>query len=77
MHKILIVEDTREIREEICDILIMEGYNVSQAENGSIGFEMALKENPDLIISDIYAPEFKLNVTIAAAKAVIVISIFE
>jgi len=57
MHKILIVEDTREIREEICDILIMEGYNVSQAENGSIGFEMALKENPDLIISDILMPE--------------------
>jgi two-component system sensor histidine kinase/response regulator len=57
MHKILIVEDTLAIREEIFDILIMEGYNVFQAENGKIGFKMALKENPDLIISDILMPE--------------------
>lgn len=57
MYKILIVEDTIAIREEVFDILTMEGYEVFQAENGKIGFEMALKENPDLIISDILMPE--------------------
>lgn len=57
MYKVLIVEDTLAIREEVCDILLMEGYSVCQAENGKIGFEMALKENPDLIISDILMPE--------------------
>ena len=57
MHKILIVEDTLSIREEVFDILTMEGYTVFQAENGEIGFEMALKEKPDLIISDILMPE--------------------
>jgi light-regulated signal transduction histidine kinase (bacteriophytochrome) len=57
MHKVLIVEDTIAIREEVIDILIMEGYTVFQAENGRIGFEIALKENPDLIISDILMPE--------------------
>ncbi|MFQ3180636.1 MAG: two-component system sensor histidine kinase/response regulator [Polaribacter sp.] len=57
MYKILIVEDTLEIREEVYDILCMEGYIVLQAENGRIGFEMALKENPDLIISDILMPD--------------------
>ncbi|TXD46868.1 response regulator transcription factor [Polaribacter sp. IC073] len=56
MHKILIVEDTLAIREEVCDILEMEGYNVFQAENGEIGFNVALKERPDLIISDILMP---------------------
>jgi DNA-binding response OmpR family regulator len=56
MYKILIVEDTLAIREEIFDILTMEGYYVFKAENGEIGFEMALKENPDLIISDILMP---------------------
>jgi two-component system sensor histidine kinase/response regulator len=56
MHKILIVEDTPAIREEIFDILVMENYTVFQAENGKIGFEIALKENPDLIISDILMP---------------------
>jgi two-component system sensor histidine kinase/response regulator len=57
MYKILIVEDTLAIREEIFDILVMENYTVFQAENGEIGFEIALKENPDLIISDILMPE--------------------
>ncbi len=59
MHKILIVEDTLAVREEIYDILILEGYNVFQAKDGLEGYEMALKENPDLIISDILMP--KLN----------------
>jgi len=58
MYKILIVEDTLVIREEVFDILCMEGYTVFQAENGRIGYEMALKESPDLIISDILMPEF-------------------
>jgi DNA-binding response OmpR family regulator len=57
MCKILIIEDTIAIREEIYDILVMEGYHVFQAENGKTGFDMALKENPDLIISDILMPE--------------------
>lgn len=56
MYKILIVEDTLSIREEITDILLMQGYLVFQAKNGKIGFEIALKENPDLIISDILMP---------------------
>ena len=57
MYKILIVEDTRVIREEIYDILLLEGYTVLQAENGDIGYKMALKNRPDLIISDILMPE--------------------
>jgi two-component system sensor histidine kinase/response regulator len=56
MYKVLIVEDTLAIREEIHDILFMEGYEVFQAENGLIGFEIALIEQPDLIISDILMP---------------------
>ena len=57
MYKVLIVEDTSAIREEIYDILFMEGYEVFQAKNGLIGFELALKEQPDLIVSDILMPE--------------------
>ena len=56
MYKVLVVEDTLSIREEINDILLMEGYVVFQAENGRTGFEMALKETPDLIVSDILMP---------------------
>jgi len=34
MHKILIVEDTLAIREEVFDILILEGYRVFEAKDG-------------------------------------------
>lgn len=57
MYKILIVEDTLAIREEVFDILLLEGYEVLQAKNGKIGFEIALKESLDLIVSDILMPE--------------------
>jgi PAS domain S-box-containing protein len=57
MYKILIVEDTRDIREEIYDILTLEGHTVFQAENGNIGYKIALKNVPNLIISDILMPE--------------------
>jgi two-component system sensor histidine kinase/response regulator len=56
MYTVLIVEDTLAVREEIYDILLMEGYLVLQAGNGNSGFEMALKKQPDLIISDILMP---------------------
>ena len=54
---ILVVEDTKSIREEICDILRMEGFNVSEAENGKYGFIVAKRTKPQLIISDILMPE--------------------
>ena len=57
MYKVLIVEDTKVIREEIYDILSLEGYTVLQAENGYTGYKMAIKTLPDLIISDILMPE--------------------
>ncbi len=56
MYKVLVVEDTLSIREEIMDILSMEGYVVFEAENGKTGFEVASKESPDLILSDILMP---------------------
>mgnify|MGYP000967414422 CR=1 FL=1 len=59
MNKILVVEDSTSIREEICDILRFEDFGVISAENGEIGLEKAKTEMPNLIISDIAMP--KLN----------------
>ena len=56
MKKILVVEDTPEVQEEIVDILTMEGFETLKAENGQSGFEKAEKELPNLIISDIRMP---------------------
>ena len=57
MAKILIIDDERAIRNTLKDILELEGYSVSVAENGKQGVEMAEKESFDLIYSDIKMPE--------------------
>jgi signal transduction histidine kinase/DNA-binding response OmpR family regulator len=52
---ILIVDDDRELREFI-KTNFHDGYIVIEAENGKEGFDMALKNNPDIIISDVMMP---------------------
>lgn len=54
--KILIIDDERDIREAIADVLTQAGYAVSQAENGEVGLKQALTEHPDLILLDITMP---------------------
>ena len=56
MEKILIIEDNESIRENTAEILEMTNYKVFSAENGKTGVEMALQENPDLILCDIMMP---------------------
>jgi two-component system, sensor histidine kinase and response regulator len=57
MKKILVVEDNETVRNNLIDILKMNQFKVEYADNGSIGYQTALKEVPDLIISDIMMPE--------------------
>ncbi|MCK5702326.1 MAG: response regulator, partial [Cyclobacteriaceae bacterium] len=53
---ILVVEDYSEMRAFIKDIL-KNNYHITEAENGKKGYEKALLEGPDLIITDIMMPE--------------------
>ncbi|SRX56075.1 hybrid sensor histidine kinase/response regulator transcription factor [Aequorivita sp. CIP111184] len=53
---LLVVEDEVDIRAFIISIL-KNDYQIIEAANGNIGIENALKEMPDLIISDIMMPE--------------------
>lgn len=55
--KILLVEDTPDLAENIADILSMEGFNVIIAHNGQQGLNMAMTDTPDLIISDVVMPQ--------------------
>ena len=57
MIKALIIEDNNDIRENIVEILGLAGYDVSQANNGKIGVEIAQKLLPDIILCDIMMPE--------------------
>jgi len=52
---ILIVDDDSEIIDYIKDTLIST-YTVLSAENGKKGFEIALEEIPDIVISDVMMP---------------------
>ena len=56
MKSILVIEDTSEVREEICDILQMEGYNTYWAVNGAEGLQLAKEKLPDLVVTDILMP---------------------
>lgn len=56
MNKILVIEDNTEVRENTAEIIELANYEVLTAENGKIGVEIALKENPDLIVCDIMMP---------------------
>jgi CRP/FNR family cyclic AMP-dependent transcriptional regulator len=57
MKKILIVEDNEPVRENLREIMMLNGYQVVTAANGKEGVEMAVKELPDLILCDIMMPE--------------------
>ncbi len=56
MHKILVVEDERDIADLIGFNLQRNGYEVLKAHDGISGTEVALKERPSLIILDLMLP---------------------
>lgn len=56
MNMILIIEDEPQIRENLQEILEIEGFATITAEDGSQGVEMAKQHQPDLIICDLMMP---------------------
>lgn len=56
-NKILVIEDNKEMRENISDILKLSSYEVISASNGKEGVVLAQKSIPDLILCDILMPE--------------------
>lgn len=55
--RILIVDDSKLQRDKMSDILRNAGYDVLVADDGLAGFEIAIKERPHLVISDIQMPQ--------------------
>lgn len=55
-YKLLIVDDNDEIRSYLKE-LFADSYEVLCANNGKLALEMATKEIPDIIISDVVMPE--------------------
>ena len=56
-HKILIIEDNKDVRENLREILVLSGYEAITAVNGKIGVASATDLLPDLILCDVMMPD--------------------
>lgn len=52
-HKILIVDDELTLLTILKDKFLAEGFQVSITQSGEKAYEMALEEQPDLILTDL------------------------
>jgi two-component system alkaline phosphatase synthesis response regulator PhoP len=55
--KVLIVDDEQDVLEFLSYNLEKDGFQVSSADNGRLGVEIAKKEDPDIILLDVMMPE--------------------
>ena len=54
--KILVIEDQMVMRENLVTLLELEGFEVSSADTGRRGVELALAAPPDLVLCDVMMP---------------------
>lgn len=57
MTKILLVEDDKSLREIYGVRLLAEGYDIISAGDGEEALAMAIKDRPNLIVSDVMMPK--------------------
>ena len=69
MAKILLIDDEKNLLDEISDWLQFAGYEVTCAGNGRIGLEIIKREKPDLIVCDIAMPEMDGRTVLLEVRA--------
>lgn len=57
MTKVLLVEDDKSLREIYGVRLLAEGYDIVSAGDGEAALAMAIKDRPQLIVSDVMMPK--------------------
>jgi DNA-binding response OmpR family regulator len=57
MQRILVIEDEKEMAMGLKDILEFEGYEVTTADTGGGGIEIAGRSEPDCVILDLMLPD--------------------
>ncbi len=67
--KILHIEDNADNRRLVRRLLVAEGYQLLEAEDGLEGIDKAVREGPDLILLDIGLPRFDGYEVAAALRA--------
>jgi len=66
---ILVVEDEKNIRRALVDILQIKNFLTLEAENGIEGLELALTKHPDLILLDLMMPKMDGMTTFKKIRA--------
>jgi DNA-binding response OmpR family regulator len=69
MKRILLIEDNHSLREEIINVLELEGFDVVFAENGRIGLERLKEGLPDVVLCDLMMPDMDGYETIQAIRS--------
>lgn len=68
MAKILVVDDAEFLRVRLTKMLISDGYEVLQAENGLVAVSTYKESHPDIVLMDVTMPEMD---GLAALKEII------
>jgi DNA-binding response OmpR family regulator len=55
-RRVLVVDDEIMVRNLVCRLLVMEGYEVLEAEDGQAAIDMVRKDEPDLVLLDVMLP---------------------
>ena len=63
--RVLIVEDEKNIVDILSFNLVREGYETLEAYDGETGLQLALEQNPDLILLDLMLPKSEAGLTSA------------
>ncbi len=54
--RVMVVEDEDGLRENLAELLSLEGYHVASAANGLQGMKLHLSFRPELVITDVVMP---------------------
>jgi CheY-like chemotaxis protein len=74
MQNILVIDDSDDIRMVVVKTLASFGYTTREAKDGLEGIQMALNEQPDLIMCDVTMPGMDGYRTLAAIRELPVIA---
>jgi CheY-like chemotaxis protein len=55
-RRILIIEDDADVRAALSEVLLCEGYDIAEAQDGAEGLRAARDRRPDLILLDLMMP---------------------
>ncbi|MGB1748730.1 MAG: response regulator transcription factor [Dehalococcoidia bacterium] len=69
MARILVVDDSHDVRLALATILEDAGHDVLEAEDGDQVFDLAIGESPDLLLLDVMMPRVNGFDALATLKA--------